>query len=74
MKAPDAKRGKLAIAAAIAQVRPDWINPKTKWLNRRGIPSMLTSTSGNYPQEARAMPNATTGSAFPELDVLHILD
>ena len=26
-----AKNGKLAIAAAIADVSPDWMTPKTKW-------------------------------------------
>ena len=32
--------GKLAIPAAISDVNPDWMTPKTKWLWRRGIPSM----------------------------------
>ena len=32
VKEPSAMNGRLAIAAAIAQVKPDWITPKTKWL------------------------------------------
>jgi len=29
---PSSMSGRLAIAAAIAQVRPDWMMPNTKWL------------------------------------------
>jgi hypothetical protein len=31
-KLPAANEGKLAIPAAIRQVNPDWITPKTKWV------------------------------------------
>src|SRR5262245_47569880 len=31
------------MAAAMRQVRPDWRTPKTKWLYRRGMPSMAGS-------------------------------
>jgi hypothetical protein len=64
MNAPDAIRGKLAIPAAMAHVRPDWINPKTKWLNRRGIPSMLTSTSDDRSPKARGMPTCGVATAI----------
>jgi hypothetical protein len=40
MKESVARNGALATAAAIAQVKQDWMTPNTKWLNRRGIPSM----------------------------------
>ena len=32
MKSPLPKNGALAIPAAIAHVKPDWINPNKKWL------------------------------------------
>lgn len=36
-KMPSSISGRLATAAAMAQVRPDWMIPKTKWLYRLGI-------------------------------------
>ena len=36
-KLPSSKKAKLATAAAIQEVRPDWITPKIKWPYRCGI-------------------------------------
>jgi hypothetical protein len=52
-KLPEAMDGRLAIPAAIMDVNPDWMTPKTKWLWRRGMPNMSRSFG---PIEANAMP------------------
>jgi hypothetical protein len=36
-KWPLSSEGKLAMPAAIREVKPDWITPKTKWVWRRGM-------------------------------------
>jgi hypothetical protein len=35
-------KGALAIPAAIKDVSPAWMVPKTKWLYRRGMPSIVS--------------------------------
>ena len=49
--APPVRRRGLAIPAAIKHVSPDWMNATTKWLKRRGMPSM-TSPLPEYTQRS----------------------